>query len=339
MTNNAAIGADGLDGVWCFEDFEEGTPGFAGLGGGIYVAGGAVSINNSTLSTNQAVGGNGGNFFHCWFWWGSYDGGAGSGGGIYVSGGRVTVFQNTLSANQSRGGFGYNGGNGSGGGLSIFGSNVEVQHSTFATNQSIGGAAVNGGLRGQGSGGGLVFAAGTLRTRNTILARNAASTTAPDVSGTFGSLGHNLIGDSTGGSGFDPTDSLNVDPLLGALQDNGGPTFTHALRFGSPAIDGGDNADAPEFDQRGPGFQRIVNGIIDIGAFEVQATELPVRGLPLSNNKKPVLDWAGPIRKSFSACQDDLAVAVNLVPNASTMSEQFYLIGSNPAAQIGSRCR
>jgi hypothetical protein len=44
-----------------------------------------------------------------------------------------------------------------------------------------------------------------------------------------------------------------------------------ALLPGSPAIDAGDNTGAPDFDQRGPGFPRIVNGIIDIGAFEVQA--------------------------------------------------------------------
>ena len=41
-----------------------------------------------------------------------------------------------------------------------------------------------------------------------------------------------------------------------------------ALLSGSPAIDAGDNTDAPSFDQRGPGFPRIVSGIIDIGAFE-----------------------------------------------------------------------
>jgi hypothetical protein len=63
---------------------------------------------------------------------------------------------------------------------------------------------------------------------------------------------------------------------------------------GSPAIDAGDNTDAPIWDQRGPGFRRIVKGIIDIGAFEVQARAynrptrqpfsdpVPVQGLPSS---------------------------------------------------------
>jgi len=65
--------------------------------------------------------------------------------------------------------------------------------------------------------------------------------------------------------------------VLGPLQDNGGPTFTHALLVGSPAIDAGDpNFDPNSFtpplttDQRGSGFPRVANGRIDIGAFEVQ---------------------------------------------------------------------
>src|SRR5271166_6347501 len=65
---------------------------------------------------------------------------------------------------------------------------------------------------------------------------------------------------------------LNVNPLLDPLQNNGGPTQTMALLPGSPAIRDGDTANAPAYDQRGPGFPRIVNGFIDIGAFEVQST-------------------------------------------------------------------
>ncbi len=86
----------------------------------------------------------------------------------------------------------------------------------------------------------------------------------------LGSLGHNLIGNTSGGTDHADSDLVNVDPLLGPLRDNGDPTQTMALLPGSPAIDAGDNTDAPDFDQRGPGFARIVNGIIDIGAFEVQ---------------------------------------------------------------------
>ena len=62
----------------------------------------------------------------------------------------------------------------------------------------------------------------------------------------------------------------NVDAKLEGLAENGGTvqTYTHALRPGSPALDAGDNTGAPAFDQRGTGFPRIVNGTVDIGAFE-----------------------------------------------------------------------
>src|SRR5204862_226166 len=66
-------------------------------------------------------------------------------------------------------------------------------------------------------------------------------------------------------------------PLLGPLQHNGGPTFTHALLHGSPPIDAGDpNFTPPPFHgQRGPGFDRVRNGRIDVGSFEVQAGTTP----------------------------------------------------------------
>ena len=67
------------------------------------------------------------------------------------------------------------------------------------------------------------------------------------------------------------------DPMLGVLADNGGPTRTHALLAGSPAIDAGPDPvptfAGNEFDQRGAGYDRIVFGFADAGAFEVQTPE------------------------------------------------------------------
>lgn len=64
----------------------------------------------------------------------------------------------------------------------------------------------------------------------------------------------------------DPTDQVNVsDPMLGSLVDNGGPTLTHALLLGSPAIDTGENTNCPETDQRGAIRD---DGLCDIGSFE-----------------------------------------------------------------------
>jgi hypothetical protein len=72
-----------------------GGPGGPGRGGAIYEAGGSVSVNNSTLSGNQAVGG-GGNSIGAF---GGF-GGPGEGVGIYVAGGTLQVFQKTLSGNR-----------------------------------------------------------------------------------------------------------------------------------------------------------------------------------------------------------------------------------------------
>lgn len=65
------------------------------------------------------------------------------------------------------------------------------------------------------------------------------------------------------------------DPVLGPLTNNGGPTLTHMPQLGSPVIDGGSSAFSPPpaNDQRG--FSRVFNGIIDIGAVEVQPTDPP----------------------------------------------------------------
>jgi hypothetical protein len=112
---------------------------------------------------------------------------------------------------------------------------------------------------------------------NTIVAGNSSDQLGPDVFGSFASLGNNLIGATNDSSGWISTDLTGtkdnpLNPLLGSLQNNGGPTQTMALLPGSPAIDAGDINYAPgPYDQRGDGFPRIVNGTIDIGAFEVQS--------------------------------------------------------------------
>jgi len=69
-----------------------------------------------------------------------------------------------------------------------------------------------------------------------------------------------------------PADTLGGDPLLGPLADNGGPTLTHALLAGSPAIDAGSNLTSLANDQRGDGYARVFGAAADIGAFENQGT-------------------------------------------------------------------
>jgi predicted outer membrane repeat protein len=86
------------------------------------------------------------------------------------------------------------------------------------------------------------------------------------------SLGYNLSNDDGGGVLTHPTDILNTDPILGPLQDNGGPTWTHALLNGSPALDripGAADVDFPATDQRG--LARPQGAAADIGAYELAA--------------------------------------------------------------------
>ena len=94
---------------------------------------------------------------------------------------------------------------------------------------------------------------------------------------TIMSQGYNVSSDDGTGYLNEPGDQINTDPLLGPLQDNGGLTFTHALLPGSPAINEGDPnfVPPPDYDQRGPGYDRVRNGRLDVGSFEVQNSPRP----------------------------------------------------------------
>jgi hypothetical protein len=82
------------------------------------------------------------------------------------------------------------------------------------------------------------------------------------------SLGYNLIGNTSGSSGWVASDLQNVNPLLGPLADHGGPTQTCALLPGSPALFAADPANFPTTDQRG--IARPQGTQADIGAFELR---------------------------------------------------------------------
>ncbi len=209
-------------------------------GGGIYTTG-PLTITNTTVSGNYLAA----------YPLGDSDGFT-FGSGIYFGSATLTVDNSTIANNHGIWPVGT-------GAIHISGGSATITHSTIAGNSR--------GIR----------IGGQLTLRNSIVAKNGSTpNTVIDLDGALTSSGYNLIGKSAGGSGYVPSDILDVDPLLGPLAGNGGPTLTMALLPGSPAIDSGTNHMAPEWDQRGPGFPRIVNGTIDRGAFEVQSTPAPI---------------------------------------------------------------
>jgi len=117
---------------------------------------------------------------------------------------------------------------------------------------------------------------GTFNVRNSIIARNTGSPQSHDFSGVLTSQGYNLIQDIAGGSitGDETGNIYGQDPLLGPLQDNGGPTLTRELLTSSPAIDAG--GASVRYDQRGyirpVDWRNLLNAAdgTDIGAVELQ---------------------------------------------------------------------
>jgi hypothetical protein len=262
-----------------------------GDGGGIDNRG-TMTIVNSTISGNSSY---------------DFQSGGGYGAGI-ANLGMLSISGSTIAGNYASGDPSTGGGIGNG-----FSATLVIDNSTISGNFSnvYGGGLANSGtvtianstIAGNraeadyGAGGGI-FNQGAMTVRNTILANNTSPSGTPDLAGSLGSLGHNLISSSSSGTGYQQTDLLDIDPLLGALQNNGGVTLTHALLEDSLAIDRGDNSGAPAWDQRGDGFVRIANGVIDIGAFELSAgfnclTPLTPAGLTAAGGDAQVaLEWS-----------------------------------------------
>jgi predicted outer membrane repeat protein len=208
----------------------------------------SLTITNSTISDNSATANDGG---------GILNGAAGT----VASLASVIVSNSTLSGNSATG----NGGAIASVSDSPNAARTTITNSTISDNSAI---ASGGGIYNQGT--------ADFQIGNTILNAGSSGTNIFN-GGRATSLGYNLSSDDGAGVLTGTGDQINTDPLLGPLQDNGGPTFTHELLPGSPAIDAGDPAFAPppSFDQRGPGFDRVVNGRIDIGSFEVQTGGTP----------------------------------------------------------------
>lgn len=204
------------------------------VGGGIHVVG-SLELVDSLISYNTGQ-------------WG---------GGIFVgTPGSVQLSNSTVSNNTARH-LGFGGAFG-GAGIAAYRLNDDSGELTLASTT----VADNHDDTTRGAGGIYTFNS-TTRSINTIIADNTPRQCVGDG---FQSHGHNLSGDSSCGFSSAFNDLVGVNPLLAELQDNGGPTETHALMVDSPAIDAGLDSACPATDQRG--LPRD-DGECDIGSFEV----------------------------------------------------------------------
>ena len=271
-----------------------GAGGAGGNGGGIYNQG-SLSVIASTIYGNRGgvggVGGQGGAGTAR-----GVDGGGGpgaAGGGIFSTGGRLTVSNSTLAGNFAGAG-GAGGGltgsgatGGNGGGVAVTTGPSVLRNVTVADNAVGGGGGGAGGSTpvrpaASGLGGGLFVQSSTpaddMRLQNTIVASNVGSGCAGTTASAIADRGHDLRwGDRT-------CPGRTANPKLGPLQDNGGATWTMALRAGSAAVNRVPprSAGCPSTDQRG--VRRPEGRACDIGAYEFAV---------------PTITVASPLRAAF----------------------------------------
>ena len=253
--------------------------GYLTAGGGLYSRGNLV-LTRSTISGNTIGATN--------------EGENARGGGVFVRG-VATIIASTIDGNSA---------DGAGGGVfkevfSNYGDPPPPQDTKLiVTNTTISGnsAASGGGIvasrplhlanstigfnHATGAGGGVMFllsgvydAEGTLTAQSSIIASNTsdgAGAADLDADDTLAASGANNLVMAADSAIALPGDTLAADPLLLPLSSNGGPTRTHALGEGSPAVDTGNNAAELEFDQRGEPFARVSGTQADIGAYERQ---------------------------------------------------------------------
>ncbi|MCX7419404.1 MAG: hypothetical protein NT013_07680, partial [Planctomycetia bacterium] len=270
----------------------------ASQGGGIYCFDGSLKVQQSTISGNIANDGGG---IRSYRTTGSFailnstisgNTASGEGGGIsvrYSSPTGVVITQSTISGNSAE----------SGGGMHFERSaSLTISQSTIVGNSAM-----------MGAGGLWVSDLSKVTLNNTVLAGNDANRVPNDISTyMIGSVSsnskNNLIGDPAHAGGLTNGVNGNIvgngaggvlnlsNVLSPTLANNGGSVKTHALVFGSPAINAGSNsvipADANDldgdgnvseslpFDQRGSGFARVVGSVVDIGAFEYSPTTVSV---------------------------------------------------------------
>jgi CSLREA domain-containing protein len=232
--------------------------GNTGFGGGIYNnQKGLVSITDSSLTNNSA--GSGGGVFHSSIGLmelhrvavSNNDATGPGGGGIYNLG-SMTLINTTVSGNIASSIL-------TNGGSAITNTGMFSLINTTISNNTVYANATGGD--------GSISNQGTVNLGNSIVWANSGAVCFG--TGTYTSLGHNLSATDCGLTGIG---DISLNPLLGPLQDYGGPTNTHGLLADSKAINSGDNTACPNTDQRGVARN---DGKCDIGAFESRFHDVP----------------------------------------------------------------
>ena len=238
----------------------------ANIGGGFTSVNGILNMSNSTVSGNSAI--SGGGFLSSNVTVGvnnstvSGNSAIGSGGGFASVNGTVGLNNSTVSGNSAEG---------DGGGFRSSNVTVSLNNSTVSGNSA------------KVDGGGFYSRSGTVSLNNSTVSGNSAASRGGGIFTFLSSvnLSNSIVANSEEMNCFNNSGILNItdaisddascgdarqvpNALLGPLADNGGPTLTHALLAGSPAINTGLNENCPATDQRGE--SRDAN--CDIGAVE-----------------------------------------------------------------------
>lgn len=223
-----------------------------GEGGGINHGGIGLTVDQSTISNNQASGSGGAILSTGPMTLTNstvYSNTGALGGGIYASADGILV-NDTFSQNWTPGG--------DGGGIELISAVMAITNTSIISNTA-----------GSGGGSGINVAGGLATLKNTLVANNPGGNCGGGS--VVASSGNNISTDATCTGFVMTSDQTGVtNPGVGPLANNGGPTQTHALLPGSPAIDTGSDVGCPSTDQRG--VHRPRGAHCDIGAFEAFAT-------------------------------------------------------------------
>ena len=171
--------------------------------------------------------------------------GSDQGGGGIFNNGTAQVLNSTFSGNYAS----YETPYSDGAAIRNFGS-MSIAYSTFADNRL------------DDPAGGAIANSGTLEIERSVIARTK---TGRSCSSSLSAIGPDMSDDGSC-VGFSV-----ANPILGVLADNGGPTQTYALLYGSPAVDAAQDPDCPPVDQRGE--PRPVGPGCDLGAYEMGPLE------------------------------------------------------------------